>query len=30
VMLAQAVASSVAQKLLESDLTALARKNGLH
>lgn len=30
VMLAQAVASSVAQKLLESDIMALARKNGLN
>lgn len=30
VMLAQAVASSVAQKLLESDMMTLARKNGLH
>lgn len=30
VMLAQAVASSVAQKLLKSDLMTLAQKNGLH
>ena len=30
VMLAQAIAASVAQKLLESDLSALARKIGLH
>ena len=30
VMLAQAVAASVAQKLLEVDLRALARRNGIH